>query len=293
MPACIKMTLSLLRTSVATGSSRRAPLLRARSKPAACRAIGEGQVIPHRHRAHAPIRAHLCDAGPLRRSYIALLTFGLLIALGLVLSAITGIADGLDHRLIESAVRHRTMGLTTVARALSVLGRSWVLIPLTLIVGLAMRRRLGWRAFGPLIAVLGAQQLQNIIKLLVDRPRPTVLHLVHATGSSFPSGHASESAAAGIALILLTRGARRYQLLMVTVIVTVLVVMISASRVYLGVHYPTDVVVGMALGSAWGVTASWWCTNDGRDPPTYAVSRGGLGSPARPAKPPGMVGTSW
>jgi undecaprenyl-diphosphatase len=199
----------------------------------------------------------------LRRSAIALASFGLLVAVGLGLRMVARIADGLDQRVIADVVAHRSQGLTNVARAASTLGRSWVLIPATLILGVALTPRLGRRAFGPLIAVLGAQQLQNIIKWLVHRPRPAVLHLVHATGSSFPSGHATESAAVGVALILLTRGASHRQRIAAVVVVTALVAAIAGSRVYLGVHYPTDVLAGIILGSAWGAIAMWWCTNAG------------------------------
>lgn len=199
--------------------------------------------------------------GPLQRTCIALLIFGLLIAVGLGLWRLTGIVRGLDHRLIATLVRQRTATLTDAAHASSVLGRSWVLIPATLLLGLVLFPRLGSRAFGPLVAVLGAQQLQNIIKWLVHRPRPAVVHLEHVTSSSFPSGHATQSAAAGVALILLTRGAPRKQRIVAVLIAAAYMVAVSASRVYLGVHYPTDVIAGTLLGSIWGATAVWWCTN--------------------------------
>jgi undecaprenyl-diphosphatase len=223
------------------------------------------------HLARLDLNAGSPRSRLLRCSVIALACFVLLVAVGLGLRIVAHLADGLDHRAIAYVVAHRSQGLTDVARALSTVGRSWVLIPATLILGLAVAPRLGWRAFGPFIAVLGAQQLQNIIKWIVDRPRPAVLHLVNVTGSSFPSGHATESAAVGVALILLTRGASRYKRIGATVVATALVVAIAGSRVYLGVHYPTDVVAGIILGSAWGAMAVWWCTNAAGIPPTRAA----------------------
>jgi membrane-associated phospholipid phosphatase len=210
--------------------------------------------------------------------------FGLLIAIGLGLWRIARSAEGLDNQLIANVVRDRTRSLTTAAHVASTLGRSWVLIAATMVLGRVLYPRLGWRSLAPLIAVVGAEQLQNVIKWIVDRPRPAVPHLEHVTGSSFPSGHATESAAVGVALILLMRDVSRYQRLAGAVAITALVVAISASRVYLSVHYPTDVTAGILLGSAWGATATWWCTNACRDPPVGAVSREGpLGSPTPPA----------
>ena len=85
---------------------------------------------------------------------------------------IAGIAPGLDHQLSANVVSHRARWVTSAAHAFSALGRSWVVIPATLIFGLALTPRLIWRAFGPLVAALGTPQLQAIIKWLVQRPRP-------------------------------------------------------------------------------------------------------------------------
>ena len=145
----------------------------------------------------------------------------------------------------------------------STLGRSWVLILATASLGFAIRSRLGWRAFAPLVAVLGSELLQHVVKGIVGRPRPLVLHLEHVTGSSFPSGHATESAAVAVALFLLI-GRRSLQRQWLTgILMAIVVTAIGASRVYLGVHYCTDVLAGFLLGSAWGLIATWWFT--GRD----------------------------
>lgn len=217
--------------------------------------------------------SRLWSAGPtglLRRTCVSLLIFGLLIAVGLGFWRLAGFAGGLDHRLVASVVGQRTPALTSAAHAASAFGRSWVLIPATLVLGLALFPRLGSRAFGPLVGVLGAQQLQNIIKWLVHRPRPAVLHLEHVSSSSFPSGHATQTAAVGVAVALLTRSAPRTHRILSTLIIAAFIVCVSASRVYLGVHYPTDVIAGSLLGSAWGATAVWWCTDTRRDPPDGA-----------------------
>ena len=175
---------------------------------------------------------------------------------GLGLNVVAGSVRGLDRRLIGDAVTIRTGPLTTVAHGASVLGRSWLLIGLAALLGLTLRRSLGFRAWVPLVAVVGADALQNTIKAIVDRPRPSVLHLEHVTSSSFPSGHATQSTAFLVALVCMSRsGPVRAA---ATLVAGVLVCTIGASRVYLGVHYPTDVAAGIILGGAWAAGVIYW-----------------------------------
>ncbi|GLZ77562.1 hypothetical protein Afil01_23690 [Actinorhabdospora filicis] len=122
------------------------------------------------------------------------------------------------------------------------------------------RRTRSWRPFWLALAGLGGVQvLVNVIKLVIGRQRPAIAeHLVTATGYSFPSGH-SASSVVGFGLIA-------WLLCMVTVNRTLWAtawtaaalgaVAVGASRVYLGVHYPSDVLAGWLLGVAWlGVAA--------------------------------------
>ena len=100
-----------------------------------------------------------------------------------------------------------------------------------------------WRSPSAVVA------LANLIKVVVDRPRPATLHLVPVASASFPSQHAAQAAAVLPALVLaLAHGRLRTALLAVAV---PLAIAIGLSRVYLGVHYPTDVLAGWALGAAW------------------------------------------
>lgn len=190
----------------------------------------------------------------MRRTLGLLAWFGVLVAVGLGLHALAGTAPGLDRRLVDDAVTIRTGPLTAVAHGVSLLGRSWLLIPLAALIGVAFRRSLGVRAWVPLLAVVGADALQNAVKALVDRPRPSVRHLEHVTSSSFPSGHATQSTALLVALLALgwTSGSGVARAT-ATLSAVVLACAVGASRVYLGVHYPTDVAAGIILGGAWAV----------------------------------------
>lgn len=117
---------------------------------------------------------------------------------------------------------------------------------------LAVRRRA--MALFVLLALGGGQVLASLLKLGVDRPRPELVpHLVEVVTLSFPSGHAMGAALTYGTLGVLAAGiapnrAARICLLSLAVIATLLV---GVSRVYLGVHWPSDVLAGWCAGFAW------------------------------------------
>ncbi len=101
--------------------------------------------------------------------------------------------------------------------------------------------------------------LSGLLKLGFDRPRPDLIpHLTHVYSASFPSGHAMISAVVYLTLgALLTRVVSglwaRFFVMAVAVLLTVL---IGLSRLYLGVHWPSDVLAGWAAGATWALV--WW-----------------------------------
>ena len=102
-------------------------------------------------------------------------------------------------------------------------------------------------------APAGAYLLERLVRAIVHRPRPPVHALVHATGSSFPSAHATMAAAFyGAVALLLARATSSWKLkVMIWTVVFVFVSLIGFSRLYLRVHWLTDVVGGEALGALW------------------------------------------
>ncbi len=119
-------------------------------------------------------------------------------------------------------------------------------------------------------SVISGALVTSLLKLGFDRPRPDlVAHLSHAQNSSFPSGHATLAAITYLTLGVLlarTHARRRIKVLVMTYAVT-LTLLIGASRVYLGVHWPTDVLAGWALGAAWAALwwlIAWWLQRRGR-----------------------------
>ena len=147
--------------------------------------------------------------------------------------------------------------LQGAVRDITALGSSAVLILITTatIVYLLLIRRPATALF-IFIAVAGGQVLSSLLKLEVDRPRPDLVsHLVDETSLSFPSGHAMLSAVTYLTLGSLAARFlpdRRTKIfaLGLAVLITLLV---GLSRVYLGVHWPSDVLAGWCAGFAWAM----------------------------------------
>jgi len=106
-------------------------------------------------------------------------------------------------------------------------------------------------------ATLGGLSVSSILKQVFDRPRPNLVpHLSHVASSSFPSGHSMLSAVVFLTLgVLLARFVEERKLkayfLLIALVLTTLV---GVSRVFLGVHYPTDVLAGWCAGMAWALS---------------------------------------
>jgi undecaprenyl-diphosphatase len=131
------------------------------------------------------------------------------------------------------------------------------------------RRRL---ALYLVVTVVGGGLVDSAVKVLVNRPRPIVDHpIATAWGQSFPSGHAMSSTVAYGALLLVFLPAipRRWHIRAIAGVVA-LVLAIGLSRLFLGVHFVSDVIGGYVLGLAWLAAAtaafSIWRTDEGRRP---------------------------
>lgn len=101
---------------------------------------------------------------------------------------------------------------------------------------------------------LGAGALNQIVKYIFQRPRPSnVDHLINQGGYSFPSGHAMGSLIAYGAIVFLVIRLSKNTFLKWTVFIalSLLIGFIGISRVYVGVHYPSDIIGGYSLGAAW------------------------------------------
>lgn len=164
-------------------------------------------------------------------------------------------ADGpapLDEELLRLARRAHGPALTAAVLALTRLGNAAVLIPIVAVCVLWLLRADRGEAVFVLICAAGAGIGNQLLKLGFARPRPSIpAPLLDLDSFSFPSGHAMGTMGFALALGLVAH--RRWPRAgrWVRVAVFAIVAAVGASRVYLGVHYPTDVLAGWALGAAW------------------------------------------
>jgi len=187
------------------------------------------------------------------------------LALGLVVFVLVGwgagalwtsLAGSGEEEAVRRLAEGRTAALTAIARTVTWAGSVWVLIPLALVCCiLLVRAGLPREAAAVALSLAGAILISDLVKVLVGRPRPHVEHLQAVSGSSFPSGHSTQASAFWFSLVLAMRAAgmppdrvRRAAGLAVLIVFSV-----ALSRVYLGVHYPSDVIAGVLLGSAWAL----------------------------------------
>jgi undecaprenyl-diphosphatase len=190
----------------------------------------------------------------------AALAFGLFLLIAVAVS--TGLTRGIDAwgllALRDAADASRPFGpawLQETGRDFTGLGSNGVLAVLVLagsgLLALARRRTEGLFL---LASFWGALALETLLKHWYGRPRPELVpHAVPVFTASFPSGHATVSAAVGFAVAALlaqSRSGRRFGTLTAAV-AACLIALIGASRVYLGVHWPTDVAAGWVLGAGW------------------------------------------
>jgi undecaprenyl-diphosphatase len=164
-----------------------------------------------------------------------------------------------DPNPVRDVAAQRTATLTEVAKVVTWAGSAFLLVPLALIACLALTR-VGLRreALAVALSLGGAMLISDWVKLLVSRPRPPVEHLQAVTGSSFPSGHATQATAFWFSLVcaLPAAGASSKVVRVAAGLALLIALAVAASRVYLGVHYPSDVVAGMLLGTGWATYVS-------------------------------------
>ncbi|MDQ3662692.1 MAG: bifunctional DedA family/phosphatase PAP2 family protein [Actinomycetota bacterium] len=200
--------------------------------------------------------------------------FGLYLTLGFALTVAGGALFGglldnvLDHEdavvidrpVLTWVVLHREPVLNAVMVVITSLGGAPFVSFVFGVAALIVYRRTGRRRWVVFLAttMVGALVLDDVVKGLVGRPRPDFRPLVEAAGSSFPSGHATAAAAtcAAVAYVITRHRSWRPSVTIWTVAAG-FAVLIAFSRVYLGVHWPTDILGGLALGGFWtAVTAT-------------------------------------
>ncbi|MET0362424.1 MAG: phosphatase PAP2 family protein [Sphingobium sp.] len=188
------------------------------------------------------------------------------LALIALLKLASEIAEGetqaFDIAVLE-AMRHSAhpgTALTAIMLGITRLGDGMTLTILVLLVAgfLFTARKHGMAALLILATTAGTMTVQ-LLKRLIDRPRPDVVeHWADFAHASFPSGHAANSAIIYLTLaVLIARSVKSRALrLYVVAAAALLTLLIGMSRLYLGVHWPTDVLAGWAFGAGWAIFCS-------------------------------------
>ncbi|HWR52937.1 MAG TPA: phosphatase PAP2 family protein [Bryobacteraceae bacterium] len=181
-----------------------------------------------------------------------------LAALLLFATLATQVAHGqtfaFDQSIREAVRGSGTPALTTLMRGLTVVGQPLALLVLS-VAGSLVFCRMGWRQGAALLLAtgIGAVLLGAALKLTFQRARPEAFFHDAASGYGFPSGHALVSTATLAGMAMLAASRVENTRIRAAIWITALTVAgaIGLSRVYLGVHYPSDVLAGYAVGAIW------------------------------------------
>lgn len=197
---------------------------------------------------------------------IAAIALVLLIVVFMKLASevLEGETQGFDRRILLALRNHddlsRPIGpawMVSAALDITSLGSATVLgLTVFAVAGFLLLQGLWRRALFVMAASFGGWFLNGALKQLFQRPRPDIVpHLREVMTMSFPSGHALQSAVVYLTLGALSmhiaeRRLTRYYCMTVAMLATALV---GVSRIYLGVHYPTDVLAGWLIGLSWAL----------------------------------------
>lgn len=204
------------------------------------------------------------------RTELTFLVGGLLLAMSLVGFVLVSnlVMGGSTQAFDESVLRafrdaddpSRPIGpawLQIAAADVTALGSGFVLgLGVFAIVGFLALQGMWRTAVYVLIASVGGWMLNGWLKDIFQRPRPDVVpHLREVLSLSFPSGHAMTSAAVYLTLgaMLMRITERRVTKIYCMASAMVLTVLVGSTRVYLGVHYPSDVLAGWIAGMSWAL----------------------------------------
>ena len=177
---------------------------------------------------------------------------------------IEGDVGAMDSAILLAVAKMRTPWLTIAAVDVTALGSITLVVlfsVFTFMVLLVLRDRLG--ALQLLAASAGAGILTVLTKDLIERIRPAeAQQLIVVSGFSYPSGHSVSTTALYLTIAIIAGryiqnlGARTA----IFVALSTVPIMVGASRVYLGVHYATDVMSGISLGAAWALLLAGFFT---------------------------------
>ena len=161
-----------------------------------------------------------------------------------------GRLNSFDTTIYKYVTYYKNDILTDLAMLLSFLCSTWFIVILCIFIMIVIKnKKIG---FYTTLSVMICYVLNTLIKNIVLRPRPTGINLINENGFSFPSGHSMEAISFyGFIMYVVYKSNLDNKLkCLVYIIDSLIIFFIGVSRIYLGVHYPSDVLAGFSLATA-------------------------------------------
>lgn len=166
--------------------------------------------------------------------------------------------SGIDRIMMVNIAKARTTWLTEMAIYLTALGSFRFVLLASIVLAcvlLLLKDRMG--ALQVAAASVGAGILTATIKDYIDRARPEVItRLVEVSGLSYPSVHtvAATSLYLTVAIVVYPHLQKTWHRTAILALMVVIILIVGMTRIYLGVHYPSDAASGISLGTAWALS---------------------------------------
>lgn len=180
---------------------------------------------------------------------IGLLSLALIILIILVKTNLIAVFDSAIYNLLTANMND---GLTNIFKSITFFGDEAFIIPviiLSVIIGVILKKIRS----GAIVAifVMVNDFIKALFKLIIQRPRPEILQLVQEGGFSFPSGHTMAAASlSGILIYLILKSGMDKNLkIVLSSILALMALLVGLSRIYLGVHYASDVLGAFIISS--------------------------------------------
>jgi undecaprenyl-diphosphatase len=226
------------------------------------RAEPRGPLASHTNFLYHALRVAADKADTLIGALGIFLVAGLVVAaigVGAFISLASHVESGKTQAFDDAVIRwmgaHHTSALDAIALEVTALGTGTVVMMIVAVAALFLALTSHkYSAMLLLASTAGGIVLNGVLKIGFNRPRPEIfLPEVHTVSSSFPSGHAMSAAIvySTVAYLAARLHQRRWARWLVMTAALLIIAAISVSRLYLGVHYPSDVVAGLAIGLAW------------------------------------------
>src|SRR4029079_8350757 len=166
-----------------------------------------------------------------------------------------GATQAFDDAVLRWMGAHHSTAIDNIILEITALATGTVVVMIVAVAALFLvLTRHKYSAILLLVSTIGGLVLNLILKTGFNRPRPTIfVPEVRAVSSSFPSGHAMSAAIVygTVAYLAARLHKRRWARALIMIVALLVIVLICISRLYLGVHYPSDVVAGVSIGLAW------------------------------------------